>query len=150
MPIDQATADLICAEIASGKSLRAVCEQEGMPDKSMFLRAVAVNEQLANQYARAMLARADARFDDLPSLLDGPERDENNRIDPAWVQWRRAVVDTEKWSLARMAPKKYGDRTVVAGDPDAPLETRTTVSLKGATPEQLRALASLKIGNDAE
>jgi hypothetical protein len=33
----------------------------------------------------------------------------------------RLRVDTRKWLMSKLAPKKYGDRTVLAGDPDAPL-----------------------------
>ncbi len=35
---------------------------------------------------------------------------------------RRVRVDTRKWLLSKLAPKKYGDRIEIAGDKENPLE----------------------------
>ncbi len=41
---------------------------------------------------------------------------------------RRVRIDTRKWLLSKMAPKRYGDRLELAGDKDNPLE----VNIAGA------------------
>ena len=65
------------------------------------------------QYAHARDAQADLIFDKLADV----SADET--ID---VQRARLIVDTEKWRLARMKPKKYGtDRVQHVGDADQPL-----------------------------
>lgn len=46
--------------------------------------------------------------------------------------------------LAKWDPKRYGKRTVIAGNPEAPLLSKP-ISLEGLTPEQKRAIASIKI-----
>jgi hypothetical protein len=37
------------------------------------------------------------------------------------VQRARLQVDTRKWLLSKLAPKKYGERLELTGDPDRPL-----------------------------
>jgi hypothetical protein len=38
-----------------------------------------------------------------------------------WIARSKVRIDTRKWLLSKQLPKKYGDRTVLAGDPDNPL-----------------------------
>jgi len=37
------------------------------------------------------------------------------------IERAKLQVDTRKWLLSKMAPKRYGDRLELAGDKDAPL-----------------------------
>ena len=50
---NQDTADAICARLAEGVSLRAVCRDDGMPSHSQVLAWARENGDFANQYARA-------------------------------------------------------------------------------------------------
>ena len=45
----------------------------------------------------------------------------------------RLAVDTRKWIASKVLPKKYGDRQVLAGDPDAPLQV-TKIELVAVSP----------------
>ena len=49
------------------------------------------------------------------------------------VDRSKLMIDTRKWLLSKLLPKKYGDRTVLAGDPDAPLSAPTIII--GGPPE---------------
>jgi len=40
------------------------------------------------------------------------------------VQKHKLQVDTRKWLLSKLAPKKYGDKLEVSGDAANPLVTR--------------------------
>jgi hypothetical protein len=40
------------------------------------------------------------------------------------VQKQRLQVDTRKWLLSKLAPKKFGDKIEVSGDPANPLVQR--------------------------
>ena len=91
----------ILALISSGKSLRKACEQEGVPPSTMS-RWIE-EEGISEQYARAMEGRADAVFEDIIEIADNPDPN-------ADVQRDKLRVDTRKWAVARMAPRKYGDR----------------------------------------
>jgi hypothetical protein len=46
---------------------------------------------------------------------------DSGSTDSGAVQKQRLQVDTRKWLLARLAPKKYGDKLELAGDPERPL-----------------------------
>lgn len=110
MPFTQELADSICSELANGLSLRKACEKHEI-SHCTWLDWVRADEKLANQYARAKEVGQEARFETLRDKASAePERDQNGRIDPGWVAWKRLEIDTEKWTLAKQEPKKYGDK----------------------------------------
>jgi len=97
-------ADDICALLASGESLLKVCKRPGMPDKSTVFRWMAEHEEFRDKYAKATDARADAIFEELFEISDEAVED------AAAIAKARLRVDTRKWALARMNPRKYGDK----------------------------------------
>ena len=150
----QEVADRICAGLAEGKSLRAVCAEPGMPSEST-VRAWALDdvEGFAAQYARAREIGYERLADELLEIADTPkpgiktktnEKGEVETSEGDMIEHRRLQVDARKWMLAKMLPKKYGDRQVIAGDPDAPLKHDHTHSLQ---PETARLLADLSGGS---
>lgn len=100
----QTLADDICARIANGESLRNICRDKSMPDKTTVLRWVDDNNDFCDQYARACARREDSFFDDLIEIADSVT------ADAAEVAKARVQIDARKWVLSRMNPKKYGDR----------------------------------------
>jgi hypothetical protein len=48
----------------------------------------------------------------------------DGKKDWAAVQKHKLQVDTRKWLLSKLAPKKYGDKIEVSGDPANPLVQR--------------------------
>ena len=38
---------------------------------------------------------------------------------------RRVRIDTRKWLMGRLHPRQWGDKTILSGDPDAPLVVNT-------------------------
>lgn len=97
-------ADDICSLLASGESLLKVCKRPGMPDKSTVFRWLAAHEEFRDKYANATDARADALFEEMFEIAD------EVIPDSAEVAKARLQVDTRKWALARMNPRKYGDK----------------------------------------
>jgi len=94
----------ICSLLADGESLRKVCERPGMPSKTSVFRWLAEHQEFRDQYAKATETRADAIFEEMFEIAD--EVDE----EAAAVSKARLRIDTRKWALARMNPKKYGDK----------------------------------------
>jgi hypothetical protein len=94
--------DRICERMAEGESLRSICKTKDYPTKRTFLRWIADDETLAAQYAEAQRLRAEHYFDEIIDIAD-------KGSDPAQT---RVQIDARKWVLARMNPRKYGDRVV--------------------------------------
>jgi len=81
-----------------------------------FYELLKDNAELAKRYARACEMRADKIFDDMLSIADENSRDTFiddkgiERTDHDVIQRSKLMVDTRKWVLAKLAPKKYGDK----------------------------------------
>ena len=131
------TATRLCSLMAEGKSLRSICEAADMPDKSTVFRWLNTHEEFQDQYARAMAARTDAMAEELLEIADDGKNDvtiEDGRevVNHEHIQRSRLRVDTRKWLMARMAPKKYGDRVTneLIGDKDNPLQNHHLVEVQ--------------------
>jgi hypothetical protein len=128
-------ATLICTLMVEGNSLRSICERDGMPDKSTVFRWLAAHRDFQDQYARAMYARADVYAEEIIEISDDGRNDTytddngHEMTNHDVIARSRLRVDTRKWLMARMAPKKYGDRLtqVQAGDPENPVQTVTRI-----------------------
>lgn len=84
---------------------------------------VSEDRNLAEQYKAAREAMIDKIADDTMELADAdPERGPDGKIDTGWVSNQRLKIDTRKWLLSKLAPKKYGDKIEVSGDADNPLK----------------------------
>jgi len=97
-------AALICERMAHGRSLRSICQDEDMPANSTVFRWLARRPEFLKAYAAARDAQAHALFDEMLTIAD--EAGET----AVGVSKAKLMVDTRKWWLARVAPKKYGDR----------------------------------------
>lgn len=110
----------ICHEIANGISLRKICDRPDMPNKDTILSWCGSNKEFSDQYARAREAQADYWADEIIDISDDSSQDEVEKerpdgstymaVDHEHINRSRLRVDTRKWLMARMAPKKYGDR----------------------------------------
>jgi hypothetical protein len=129
----QALFDDICARIGEGASLRSICQLKTMPHKATVLGWIADNEKLQVQYALALEARAEYHFEEILDIADkvriGTKKvskaDGGIEITKAdMIERARLMVDARKWVLARMNPKKYGDKFTqeLTGDPQAPVQ----------------------------
>ena len=107
----------IIARMCEGESLRAICRTAGFPTASAVIHWIGEDEGFAAQYARAREAQADALFDDLAEVAEAALTAES----AVEVAARRLIVDTTKWRLSKIVPKKYGDKLELAGDPKNPL-----------------------------
>lgn len=127
-------ANEICARIAEGESLRSICRCEGMPNIRSVMRWLGIHPEFSQQYARAREAQAESMFEEMLEIADDGSNDWMERtgkdgetgdtvVDHEHVSRSKLRIDTRKWMLARMAPKKYGDSTnlKLSGDAENPL-----------------------------
>ena len=108
----------ILDRIAEGESLRAICRGDGMPAARTVLRWIRANPDLQRAYAFATDVRADLIFDEVLEIADDAAgdwvvRDGAPVLDAEHVRRSALRIEARKWTLARMAPKKYGDRVDV-------------------------------------
>lgn len=108
-----------------GMSLRKACAAAGIA-RPTFLDWCKADKDLADRYARAREELIDHIATETLEIADQePAKviDDKGivRIDSASVQKQRLQIDTRKWLLACLAPKKYGERIELSGDLDVPV-----------------------------
>lgn len=124
-------AERICDELSRDRSMRAICKDEGMPDRRTVERWMESDPAFAAKCARARQSQADHIFDDIKRL---ERKTESGALDPAAA---RAILSSKQWRASKLAPKKYGDRTTLAGDPDAPLQGLSEAQVQARLDELL-------------
>lgn len=107
----------LCFYLSSGESLRRACQHEGMPHPSQIFRWLSRSNEaewaddFREQYARAKEEAADAMAEDVLDIADEPVQYlKDGKANNAAVQRNRLRVDTRKFLMAKMKPKKYGDK----------------------------------------
>ncbi|WP_439461782.1 DNA packaging protein [Serratia quinivorans] len=122
-PSDYTTelAETICLLLSEGESLRSVCSDEGMPCKQTVLRWLSQRPEFRAQYVRAKEEGAEAIAEELFDIADDGTNDWMEKLDKEGevigyqlngehVQRSKLRIDTRKWYLSKIMPKKYGDR----------------------------------------
>lgn len=114
----QELADEICEAIATGGALYRLCDQfDNWPSERTVYRWLEDSDQFRQNYARARERQADRRNDEIVHIAD-------EATDAALA---RLQVDARKWQASKLAPKKYGDKTTIAGDETAPIRVIATI-----------------------
>jgi hypothetical protein len=119
----------ICRLMADeGLSLRQICARESMPARSSVHKWLNENKDFADQYARARETMLEAMADEILDIADDQSGDTvkdpetgYERADTEWINRSRLRVDSRKWLLSKLLPKKYGDKLELSGNKDAPV-----------------------------
>jgi hypothetical protein len=104
-------AAIICDRLADGESLRIICSDPAMPGRRTVYQWLTAQPEFAHHYAIARDEQADTYADEIIAIADTAE-------DPAVA---RLQIDARKWVASKLKPKRYGDRTIHAGDEDNPI-----------------------------
>ena len=106
-----ALADAVVDSMAiDGLSCVKSCDAVGVPIGS-FLRWVSEDADLAERYTRAREVLIERMAAETLVIADAPVgMTERGTTDSGAVQKQRLQVDTRKWMLSKLAPKRYGDR----------------------------------------
>lgn len=118
-------AEKICERIAEGMSLRSVCKADDMPAMSTVFKWLRLHKEFTEQYAHATEERTEAMVEDILDIADDGTNDlmtivkgnaeyevENKEV----TNRSRLRVDTRKWIMAKMKPKKYGEKLDLTSD----------------------------------
>lgn len=129
--------DAICQAVLQGMrdglSAFKACQAAGVP-QSTFNLWVDSDAKLAESYAHAREDLIERIANEVMELSDSevPETGDGKR-DWQAIQQRKLQVDSRKWLLSKLAPKKYGDRLELAGDKENPLQVQTIDASKLST-----------------
>ena len=120
----------IFEDISKGMSLRKACKNSGIP-RITFYDWIDKEQRLADLYTRARQQGIETRFESIEEdYSEEPQRDpETGKIDPAWVQLQRLKIDSKKWELSKLAPKKYGDKIDVTSKGES-IQAPSVVNVK--------------------
>jgi len=133
-----ALAAKICKRLAEGESLRSICRDEALPPEST-VRGWVVDDHkgFPAQYARARDIGLDVMADEILEISDDGSNDwmerqgENSEgwmLNGEHVQRSRLRIDSRKWLLSKMAPKRYGDKFQHVGEGGGPIRVRPDLS----------------------
>jgi hypothetical protein len=103
-----------------------------MPAVSSVYLWLLKNKDFSDLYTRAREDQSDTLADqimeigdEIPMMVITDEDGKvTKRMDPAGINRNRLRVDARKWVAAKLKPRKYGDRQILAGDKDAPVEIK--------------------------
>jgi hypothetical protein len=125
-------AEEVCRRMAEGASLREVCRDNAVPESTVRQWVRDDRDGFAARYQGARVLQIESFGDQIIEI--GNRED----LDP---QDKRVRCDNLKWLMSKLLPKRYGDRLLVAGDAENPLQVlHQQVSLVDLTDVQLEAL----------
>ncbi len=95
-------AETICEEIAQGEGLKGICKADDMPAAWTVYRWLQMekHKEFRGMYTRAREQQQDYWADHIVEIAA------NDKLD---VHRSRLMVDTYKWLMSKLAPRKYGD-----------------------------------------
>lgn len=118
----KALGEKICKQLAEGKSLKKIGEASDMPSR-ITIHSWLFDEnkkEFLIKYNTAINVRTENMFDELNDIADDGTNDFIERKskdgesftvqNPEVVARSRLRVDTRKWYLSKVMPKKYGDK----------------------------------------
>ena len=135
-------ANEICERIANGETLRAICVDKRMPDKSTVLRWAAKHDDFTHMYGLAMRLRADVYADEMIDIAD------NEQGDPRRDALR---LNARQWVCGKAFPRKYGDAPSMKLALEYPVEgpdgTRQSIEIHFVAPDPRMQTEDLEFRN---
>jgi hypothetical protein len=109
-------------EMRQGLSAYKACVKVGVP-QGTFNGWLNEDEELAEDYARAREELHEFIAAEIMAIADAPvPSNEKGGVDPGAIQKQKLQVDTRKWLLSKLAPKKFGDKIELSGDANNPIK----------------------------
>jgi hypothetical protein len=127
----------ICERLSDGEPLRQICRDDHMPAWTAIYAWAAIDKNLSERIAQAREQGYDAIAEDLLAIADTPLMGETETSSANGLTitrqdmlgHRKLQIETRLKLLAKWNPKKYGDRQILAGDKDSPLEVKADLSV---------------------
>lgn len=108
------------ARIAAGESVASICRSgKDFPSDTTFWRWLQEDANALDCYEKATMARGNVYAERIHEVTAELKRDK--KLTSEKVQLAKLTCENLKWNASRMLPRRFGDRTVIAGDADNPL-----------------------------
>lgn len=129
----------ICDALIEGRSVRSLCLDEDMPSESSVYNWLQDNAEFLERYTRARASQAERMLDEIIEIADDTSGDteygdSGPKPNNEWINRSKLRVETRKWAMSKLAPKKYGDKLDVTSG-DKPLPGKTIIKIGGKRPK---------------
>lgn len=142
-------AETLCLLIAEGESLRAICDMDDMPAKATVFRWLARYPEFRDKYTRAKELGSEVHAEEMLEIADDATNDwmeahnadgeaVGYKLNGEHVQRSKLRIDTRKWLLAKLQPKKYGDKVDLNHGAEEGSPLARLLDRMGASPKTLR------------
>lgn len=114
----------ICELVADGQSINKISKMPGMPTRSTILKWFRDVPEFSVMYARAKEIGFEVLADEIIDLADAAENADKDQC-----RRHQLMIDTRKWLLAKLQPRKYGERVtqeIVGNKEEAPVQVEVT------------------------
>ncbi len=121
----KAIEDILFGRLSDGEALKAICKDPGMPSTPTVYKRIMDDEKFALLYSRARDVQADNIADEILEIADDGRNDWMERHGKDAEGWllngehtarSRLRIDSRKWYLEKIAPKKFGNALRVEGE----------------------------------
>ncbi|EEX3831623.1 DNA-binding protein [Escherichia coli] len=110
----------ICELVADGQSINKISKMPGMPNRSTILKWFRDVPEFSTMYARAKEIGFEVLADEIIDLADAEVNTDKDQL-----RRHQLMIDTRKWLLAKLQPRKYGERVtqeIVGNKDEAPVQ----------------------------
>lgn len=121
----KAVEDILFGRLSDGEALKAICQDPGMPVPATVYKRIMDDDEFAQLYSRAREVQADNIADEILEIADDGRNDWMERHGKDAEGWllngehtarSRLRIDSRKWYLEKIAPKKYGSAMRIEGE----------------------------------
>lgn len=122
----------------------SICQEQEMPARStVYDWLEEEGHDFLDKYTRARARQAETMLDEIIEISDDTSRDtvtikkgdaEIEVPNTEWILRSKLRVDSRKWAMSKLAPKKYGDKLALTDGDGKPLPTPEVRIYTGAPP----------------
>lgn len=128
---DPDVVEALCDEIASGQGVNEASVIIGVHESTIY-RRMARDPEFASRIARAREAQQEIEPDRMVAMADAATPENYNVV--------KLRIWARQWRAAKLAPKKYGDKTTTETTTTVKIETTRKLDISELSDEQLDAL----------
>ena len=112
-------------------TVRRACADPDMPAEHTLYVWAARDPEFRQLFAHARELAVERWAEEILEISDDPHLDPLDK---------RVRIDARRWVMGKLAPRRYGDRVQIAGDPTAPLVLSAVPDLSMCSDEELRII----------